>query len=550
MGNYNLKTSILRCENCYLIKKMTISPNYPNIFVNLDCTCNSSRVIIQNFLAELKKGTSYKISCQICKKEDKNSIYCHQYNHIYCHSCMKEHKKHNHIPLTKRDYYCVFHQKELFYSYCHDCSLNFCKKCYQEKRHLNHKCSEFSKLTMSKNDRNYLKEKFTLAESKLEFTTQFVHAFVKKLKKEEDKNIILNAEKKNLAQNKSILELINFFIYFYDNTKYKNYNIIYNFTENINLNVNKFKFTHNNVPLDEALKQILSYLREDYIIIRSDNINYEKEKKVPERIESIWEIDKYNIETRQTLIGPRPFDGFGLNLNDNYDKMNEYDRNEVNAINDKGVKNIKIANSINTNLDINNNRDDFYRPRSHAIFIPTKIIQKQKKQKSISDFSEDIETIDGNEEENPNINEEENININEEQNLNIDEEQNLNINEEQNLNVNEEQNLNINEEKYNKDEGNIEENIKINEEKKNNNVIKIKENIGEKNIEEIKKEKEIKEEKLIKEKEGEKKVVEIKDNKYMKFIGINRQRNKTNSLINRMMINGFKNAKIYNINLN
>ena len=534
MGNYNLKTSILRCENCYSIRKMTISPNYPNVFVNLDCKCNNSRVTIQNFLAELKKGSPFKISCQICKKEDKNSIYCQEYSHIYCHSCMKDHKKHNHIPLSKRDYYCVFHQKELFYAYCYDCSLNFCKKCYHEKRHLNHKCSEFSKLTMSKNDRNYLKEKFTLAENKLEFTTQFTNAFAKKLKKEEEKNIILNAEKKNLSQNRSILELINFFIYFYDNTKYKNYNIIYNFTENINLNVNKFKFSHNNVPLEEALKEILNYLRDDYIIIRTDKINYEKDKKETERNESIWEIDKYDIETRQTLIGPRPFDGFGLNLNDNYDKMNEYERNEVNGINDRRDKNIKITNSINTNLDINNNRNDYYRPRSHAIFIPKKIIQKQMKQKSISDFSEDIETIDGNEEENPNINEEENININEEENLNI----------------NEEQNLNINKEKYNKDEENIEENLKINEEKRNSNVIKIKENIVEKNNEEVKKEKEIKEEKVIKEIAGEKKMEEIKDNKYMKFIGINRQRNKTNSLINRMMINGFKNEKIYNINLN
>ena len=89
MGNYNLKSGILRCDNCYSILKMTINPSYPDVYVNLDCKCVNAKLPIKNMLAELKKGTPFKIFCNKCKKEDKNSKYCHDCNHIYCHSCIK-----------------------------------------------------------------------------------------------------------------------------------------------------------------------------------------------------------------------------------------------------------------------------------------------------------------------------------------------------------------------------------------------------------------------------------------------------------------------------
>ena len=150
MGNYNLKSQILRCNNCYSIRKITIQPCMPQSFVSLECRCDTTRITLQNMLKEITKGDSYKIICKICKKEDKNSSYCNDCNHIYCHKCIKDHKRHKNISISKADYYCVFHQKDLYHAYCYECSINYCKKCEQEKRHLNHSCVLFNKLIMSK----------------------------------------------------------------------------------------------------------------------------------------------------------------------------------------------------------------------------------------------------------------------------------------------------------------------------------------------------------------------------------------------------------------
>ena len=79
---------------------------------------------------------------------------------------------------------------------------------------------------------------------------------------------------------------------------------------------------------------------------------------------------------------------------------------------------------------------------------------------------------------------------------------------------------------------------KLEKEKKNYNEEKViinKEQINNAKKEEIKTENEIKTKKV---------------NKYGKFIGINNYKNKTNSIVNKMMINGFRKSKIYNIIIN
>ena len=581
MGNYNLKSNILRCQNCYSIRKMTIEPSSSNIFVSSECKCDISRNTLKNFLLELNEGPQYKITCKVCKNEDKNASYCQDCNHIYCSSCIDDHKKHNYISVSKVDFYCVYHQKELFTSYCKDCSINLCKKCVEGKKHINHSCCEFSKLIMSKNERTFLKEKFRRAQNKLEYNTQFVNAFVKKLKNNEEKNTIIEAEKNNLAQNKDILDLINFFIYFYDKSKYKNYSIIYNFVENVNLNVNKFKFSENNVSPEEAYQQILKYLKEDFIIIRSETMNSEKEKKK----QTIWDFDENVIETRQTMIGPSPFNSMGLKINDNMDK------NDINSYNEKVNKNSdrqKLLSYFNTNKgeDYDNNiinekendnsdendeeEEKAYnrRPRGRAIFIPPKKIQKEEREK------------------NQNNKNNENDNDNEINNLKIDKEKKKEEKREIELEKNKKK-----EKEENKQGEKFE--VKKNKKKENNEnkqVEKVeieknksKENNENKQVEkveiEINKRKEIakKEEndqKLESQKNEEKVIINIeqtnkdkkeeerkienkiknqkdnKDNKYAKFIGINNYKNKTNSVVNKMMINGFRKAKIYKIIIN
>ena len=554
MGNYNLKSNILRCQNCYSIRKMTIESSSSNVFVNSECRCDISRDTLENFLLELNKGPQYKIICKICGDEERNAFYCQDCNHIYCPSCIDDHKNHNHISVSKVDFYCVYHQKELFTSYCKDCSRNLCNQCIEGKKHINHACFEFSKLMMSKNDRTFLKEKFRRAQNKLEYNTQFANAFVKKLKNNEEKDTILNAEKNNLSKNKDILELINFFIYYYDKSKYKNYNIIYNFIENVNLNVNKFKFSENNISLEDAYQQFLKYLNEDFIIIRNEKMKIEKEKKK----QTIWDFDENVIETRQTMIMPSQFNSMGLKINDNFGK------NDMNSYNEKENKNsnrqklLSYFNKSNKGEDIINENENYNsddneedekaynrRPRGRAIFIPPKKLKKEEQEKNPPHIIE--------EKNNKNKNEIKKLKI--DKNKKSEEIIEKERNKKKETKTEEKIEIEINKNKENKQESKIEiERNKKKEIKKEEKVLKVQKLGKEKKY--FDKEKEIKmkvQSKNVKNKEEIKRENEIKnqkDSKYAKFIGINNYKNKTNSIVNKMMINGFRNSKIFNIIIN
>ena len=199
MGNYNLKSGIFRCENCYSIYKMEIDPGLPESYVNLDCKCSTNRTSIKNFLSEINKSSKAKIKCITCgRKEDKNWSYCNDCDHIYCHKCIKkEHLEHIYISLTKLDFNCIFHQKENFCAFCKDCEINLCQKCLEDKSHSNHDVVEFNKILMNKTERDFLKDKFTLAQEKMAFNKAFVDKIAKRMPNKGEAEKIINLEKDN-----------------------------------------------------------------------------------------------------------------------------------------------------------------------------------------------------------------------------------------------------------------------------------------------------------------------------------------------------------------
>jgi len=360
---------------------------------------------------------------------------------------------------------------------------------------------------MSKNDRNYLKEKLGLAQNKLDFNTQFVNAFVKRIKNEENKAQIINAERKNLSQNNDILELINFFMYVYDNSKNKNFSIIHNLIENVNLNVNKFKLITNNITIESAYQQLLSYLNNDFIVVKNDGNWDEKNRNEIKRNKSIWEIDDdCVIESRQTVIGANAFDvimsytEFPKPQNSEEFKLPKLTTNNNNTIK-KSVNENKIQNN-NESKDDDEEQVIVNRPRSHAFFVPASVCQKQIK-------------------ENNHLHEEKKEPKKEEDKSEEIREENEEMKEKENIKEKQE----IKEEKVE------EENIKVNLEEREEKEEKEKENI--KTKQEIK----IRETYVDKENKN-------RSFKYAKFVGINRYRNKTNSIVNKMMINSFKNSKI------
>ena len=384
MGNYNLKSGVFRCENCFSIYKIKIIPCLPESDVILQCKCISTQKTVKNFLLELNKGTKYKIECFQCKKlEDKNALYCNDCNHIYCIKCIKNHQKHKYIILNKKDFYCVFHQKENFCAFCKDCDINLCQKCLEGKKHLNHDKIYFSKIIMNKTERNFLNDKFNLAQEKIIFNTELIHVFVKKIKNKGDINELINLEKENTNQNKLIIELIKFLEYLYDNSRFKNYNIIHNFIENVNLNVNKFKFNEDKVKKENAIEKIIKYLKEDFILIKDDENVSKTDLEKNEVLDDMWDIgDGNEIMTKKTMYGTINFNidlDEDNNINDNEEKLDKNEKNKnMNKIND--INNIKKENKkINKkNLDDN---DIYGRKRRKAFFVPSKIVEQKLKEK-------------------------------------------------------------------------------------------------------------------------------------------------------------------------
>ena len=384
MGNYNLKSGVFRCENCFSIYRIKIIPQLPESEVILQCKCITTQKTVKNFLSELNKGIKNKIKCFQCKKlEDKNASYCNDCNHIYCNKCIKNHQKHKNIILSKKDFYCVFHQKENFCAFCKECEINLCQKCLEGKKHLNHDKIYFSKIIMNKTERNFLNDKFNLAQEKIIFNTELIHAFVKKIKNKGDINKLINLEKENTNQNKLIIELIKFLEYLYDNSRFKNYNIIHNFIENVNLNVNKFKFNEDKVKKENAIEKIIKYLKEDFILIKDDENVSKTDLEKNEVLDDMWDIgDGNEIMTKKTMYGTINFNidlDEDNNINDNWEKSDKTEKNKnMNKIND--INNIKKENKkINKkNLDDN---DIYGRKRRKAFFVPSKIVEQKLKEK-------------------------------------------------------------------------------------------------------------------------------------------------------------------------
>ena len=238
---------------------------------------------------------------------------------------------------------------------------------------------------MNKTERNFLNDKFNLAQEKIMFNTEFIFSFAKKIKNKNDINInkLINLEKENTNQNRLIIELIKFFEYLYDNSKFKNYNIIHNFIENVNLNVNKFKFIEDKVKVENAMEKIVKYLNEDFILIKSEkNINNTDIEKIGD-LDDMWDLgDGNEIMTKKTMFGTNNFNinlDEEININDNEEKLEKTDKNKnINKIN-------KIANIKQENKKINkknfDDNDIYGRTRRKAFFIPSKIVEQKLKEK-------------------------------------------------------------------------------------------------------------------------------------------------------------------------
>ena len=239
---------------------------------------------------------------------------------------------------------------------------------------------------------------------------------------------MINLEKLNTNQNKLIIELIKFFEYLYDNSKLKNYNIIHNFKENINLNVNKFKNPDNKTNAENLLNNIRKYLKEDFIIINNSKIDKNDFKKMDVIEPKPNFDDEIEINYPKSMLGTNKFK---LDLNEDEkiknDKINT-NKNEINKLNkfnnikepnkeSKIISEEKINNNKNKKNELIKNNDnkiekenlddnDINHSRRKAVFVSSKILQQKIKEKEDNKIENQIE-----ENKKENINKEKNINL-------------------------------------------------------------------------------------------------------------------------------------------
>lgn len=350
-NNFNLQSNTLRCENCFSLRRMSLEPKLPQSFIIFECRCGSSRINIQHFLSEFHKGNFYKVQCYKCSKEDKNSIYCNNCNYLLCSSCYQSHiannnnKSHKFISPSKLDFYCIQHQKELLVAYCFDCSMNFCKICEKENIHSNHNFCLYKNLILNKKEKKILKQKLNFVKLKIEYNTKVTTLLSKKLKNENMKKKLSKAESNNSKENQNLLEIVNFMLYVYDNSKYKNYSIIHNVVKNINFNINRFKFTQN-TNVDKDAELLLKYFEEDLILKKGVEIDKIINKNL-EKSESKLDFDEDIESTNKTMIAnsKQDFEVFEINYNNIIE--NEEPENKINNIYDNNTGKNQINNNNN-----------------------------------------------------------------------------------------------------------------------------------------------------------------------------------------------------------
>ena len=156
MGSLTIKNKALRCDICFMLKKFTIEPNYPQTSISSECICGVNSQTLFSFTSELKKEELYKAKCSFCGREPKHPTYCTGCRRTYCTTCKKSHNAktqtktpHELIDSYKYDFYCSVHQDTLVNSYCITCSLNICQNCINEKIHKTHRFVKYEKIDLT-----------------------------------------------------------------------------------------------------------------------------------------------------------------------------------------------------------------------------------------------------------------------------------------------------------------------------------------------------------------------------------------------------------------
>ena len=278
MENLRIKNLFLRCEKCFMVKQITIEPDYPKSTICCECSCGISRHPLIPFLSDLQREEIYKIKCSFCGKEPKNPIYCTECHRTYCSTCREVHNyvlqmnnnTHKMIDSYKYDFYCSTHQEELNVAYCKQCHLDICQICINEKTHKGHRFVKYSKIILKENDEKNLKENIKTNQDKIQGNINRCNEILKQQNNEEKKNEIKNVCDSTVEDNKSILKLVDYFYNLYKEIEHKNHSIIFNLTENIKFNPQPMP-PQGDESIEQKTSDFLEYLKRDFVLFKRFN---------------------------------------------------------------------------------------------------------------------------------------------------------------------------------------------------------------------------------------------------------------------------------------
>ena len=278
MGSLTIKNKLLRCEKCFMLKLITIEPDYPQTTVCSECFCGLTRQSLLSFTKELTKEEQFKVKCSFCRKEPKHPSYCTGCRRTYCTTCKQAHDNkiqtktpHKLIDSYKYDFYCSTHQEELVTAYCKSCSLNICQICINEKLHKSHRFTKFTKIILSPNDEEDLKNNLKVNSDKIDYIVSKCNEILRLQSNPEKVNEIKDVCNTTVRDNKSILALIKYFYKLYTEMKHKNYAIIFNVTENIKFNPNQMIDRGSLASIEQNTSEFIEYLKREFVLFKRFN---------------------------------------------------------------------------------------------------------------------------------------------------------------------------------------------------------------------------------------------------------------------------------------
>lgn len=367
MGSLAIKNKVLRCENCFMLKKFNIEPNYPLTTISSECSCGLNRQSLSLFTKLLQKEELFLVKCSFCGREPKHPSYCTGCRRTYCTTCKMSHNNkiqtktpHQLIDSYKFDFYCSTHQDQLVSGYCISCSLNICQNCIDEKLHKDHRFVKYTKIILNQKEEVILKNNLIISENKIQENINQCHSLLAQQKNEALKKELRDVCNTTCRENKTILALIKYFYKMYTESKYKNYTLILNVKDNIKFNPNRL-ITNEKASIEQKTLDFLEFLKREFILFKRFSSDKPRSyttigntQMMNKRINTVEKKNEDNTKTKMNITNENNTEN---NISEKNNNTNNKDQNifkEPEKEKQKENNNINNDNQIIINNNDNN----------------------------------------------------------------------------------------------------------------------------------------------------------------------------------------------------